>query len=158
LHELAEHVAETLDIGPGTRVFEVDCGDGAFLLPLHQNGFIVGGTDLDPEAIRSAMAAMTDGVFQVAAATALDPAVPWHVVVCRSFAGAPDLDYMRGVLARMFAKATHAIAILDVPDQHRRSMLHALAEIGAHAIQIEDAAIDGGGPSNRFNAFARSAG
>ena len=32
LHELAEHVAETLDIGPGTRVFEVDCGDGAFLL------------------------------------------------------------------------------------------------------------------------------
>lgn len=158
MHELAEHVAETLDIGPGTRVFELDCGDGAFLLPLHQNGFIVGGTDLDPEAIKSAMAAMSDGLFQVAAATALDPAVPWHVVVCRSFAGAPDLDYMRGVLARMFAKATHAIAILDVPDQHRRSMLHALAEIGAHAIQIEDAAIDGVGTPDRFNAFARSAG
>ncbi len=28
-----------------------------------------------------------DGVFQVGTAAALDPAVPWHVVVCRSFAG-----------------------------------------------------------------------
>ena len=155
---LAEHVAETLDIGPGTRVFEVDCGRGEFLIPLHHNGYIVGGTDPDPEAIKSAIASMADGLFQVAAATALDPAVPWHVVVCRSFAGAPDLDYMRGVLARMFAKATHAIAILDVPDPHRRWMLHALAEIGAHAIQIEDAAIDGVGTPDRFNAFARSAG
>ena len=26
-----EYVAETLDIGPGTRVFEVDCGGGSFL-------------------------------------------------------------------------------------------------------------------------------
>ena len=155
---LAEHFAETLDIGPGTRVFEVDCGNGEFLLPLHQNGFIVGGTDLDPEAIKNAIASMADGLFQVAGATALDPAVPWHVVVCRSFAGAPDQDYMRGVLARMFAKATHAIAILDVPDQRRHWMLHALTEIGANAIQIESASIDGVGPSDRFNAFARSAG
>lgn len=155
---LAEHVAETLDLGPGTRVFEVDCGDGAFLLPLHQNGFIVGGIDTDPEAITAAAAAMGDGVFQVGAASALDPAVPWHVVVCRSFAGTTDLDYMRGVLARMFAKATHAIAILDVPDERRQWMLHALAEIGANAIQIESGSIDGAGPSNRFNAFARSAG
>jgi len=150
---LAEHLAETLDIGPGTRVFEVDCGRGEFLLPLHQNGFIVGGTDLDADAITEAIAAMPDGLFQLAAATALDPAIPWHVVVCRSFAGASDLDYMRGVLARMFAKATHAIAVLDVPDERRQWMLHALAEIGAGAIQIESAAID-----DRFNAFARSAG
>ena len=46
---------------------------------------------------------------------------------------------MRGLLARMFAKATHAIAILDVPDERRAWMLHALAEIGAHAIQFETA-------------------
>jgi SAM-dependent methyltransferase len=150
LLQLAEHVAETLDIGPGTRVFEVDCGSGEFLLPLHQNGYVVGGTDLDPEAIKKAIASMADGLFQVAAATALDPAVPWHVVVCRSFAGAPDLDYMRGVLARMFAKATHAIAVLEVPDERRQWMLHALAEIGANAIQIEDV------KAERFNVFARA--
>jgi hypothetical protein len=148
--ELSEHVAETLDIGPGTRVFEVDCGRGEFLFPLHQNGYIVGGIDGDPDAIETAIAAMPGGLFQVGSASALDPAVPWHVVVCRSFSGAPDLDYMRGLLARMFAKATHAIALLDVPDQRRQWMLHALAEIGANAIQIEDAST-----SDAFNVFAR---
>lgn len=160
--ELAEHIAEILDIGPGTRVFEVDCGRGEFLVPLHQNGYIVGGIDGDPDAIKDAIRAMPGGVFQLGPATALDPAVPWHVVVCRSFAGAPDLDYIRGVLARMYAKATHAIALLDVPDERRQWMLHALAEIGANAIQIEDAPserrpepVEGGRESNGFNVFAR---
>jgi len=165
-HHLAEHVAETLDIGPGTRVFEVDCGDGEFLYPLYQNGYGVGGCDGDPAAIEQALAAMPDGVFQVGMASALDPAVPWDVVVCRSFGAAADLsavalgrrsvregglaeaDYLRGLLARMFAKATHAIAALDVPDERRQWMLHALTEVGANAIQFEEAR---GG----FNVFAR---
>ena len=145
---LAEHVAETLDIGPGTRIFEVDCGDGAFLYPFHQHGYIVGGIDGDAAAIQQAIVAMPDGLFQVGMAAALDPAVPWHVVVCRSFAGAPDLDYMRGVLARMFAKATHGIAVLAVPDERRQWMLHALTEIGAKFIQFEEA-------REGFNVFAR---
>jgi trans-aconitate methyltransferase len=152
LLELAEHVAETLDIGPGTRVFEVECGDGAFLFPFHANGFIVGGIDGDADAIKSAADAMPGGIFQVGLATALDPAVPWDVVICRSFARAPDSDYLRGVLARMFAKSTHAIALLDVPDERRQWMLHALAEVGAFAIQFEDA----GQERPLFHVFARS--
>ncbi|HUQ87880.1 MAG TPA: hypothetical protein VM096_09995 [Vicinamibacterales bacterium] len=153
---LAEHVAETLDIGPGTRVFEVDCGRGEFLFPFHSNGFIVGGSDADPENIKAAMTAMPDGLFHVGGATALDPAVPWHVVVCRSFSETPDIDYVRGLLARMFAKATHAIAVLGVPDDRRQWMLHALAEIGANAIQIEDARLDDSPTTHeRFNVFAR---
>jgi len=157
---LAEHVAETLDIGPGTRVFEVDCGDGAFLVPFHANGFIVGGIDTDADAINSAAHAMPGGIFQVGTATALDPAVPWDVVVCRSF-GAPrdsstaalsEVDFLRGVVARMFAKATHAIALLDVPDDRRQWMLHALAEVGASAIQFEEA----GNNRPLFHVFARN--
>jgi hypothetical protein len=137
LHELAEHVAETLDIGPGTRVFEIDCGDGAFLYPFHQNGYIVGGSDGDPALIELAIAAMPDGRFTVAKASVLDPAVPWDVVLCRSLSGAPDPDHLRGLIARMFAKATHAVALLNVPEPHHRALLHALAEVGAKAIQIE---------------------
>jgi hypothetical protein len=98
---------------------------------------------------------MPDGVFQIGAAASLDPGVPWHVVVCRSFSRAPDSDSMRGVLARMFAKATHAIALIDVPDERRRWMLHALAEIGANAIQIEDATHHQNAGANTFNVFAR---
>jgi trans-aconitate methyltransferase len=150
LFSLSEHVAEILDVGPGTRVFEVDCGEGEFLYPLHQNGYIVGGIDGDPRAIERAIAAMPNAIFQVGTATALDPGVPWDVVICRSFAGAPDVGYMRGLLARMFAKATHAIAILDVPNDRQQWMLHALAEIGANAIQFEaDAA------NETVNVFAR---
>lgn len=155
-------MAEILDVGPGTRVFEVDCGDGAFLFPFHQNGYIVGGIDGDAGAIQQALAAMPDGLFQVGMAADLDPAIPWDVVICRlsraesreSFSSAPDVDYMRGVLARMFAKATHAIAVLEVPDERRHWMLHALAEIGAQAIQIEDAA-GSSSVQTRFNVFAR---
>lgn len=160
--ELAEHVAETLDIGPGTRVFEVDCGDGAFLLPLHENGYIVGGTDRDEAAIRQATASMPGGIFQVGVASALDPAVPWDVVICRSLESASDPGYLRGLLARMFAKSTHAIALLSVPDERRTWMLHALTEIGAKAIQFETALSErpsergeGGRESNGFNVFAR---
>ena len=137
MHDLAEYVAESLDIGPGTRVFEVDCGNGDFLLPFYSNGYIVGGTDGDPTAIAHALEAMPEGQFSVAMASALDPAMPWDVVVCRSLSGAPDLDYMRGLLARMFAKATHAIALLNVPEKSPRALMHALAEVGAKAIQIE---------------------
>ena len=134
---LAEHVAETLDIGPGTRVFEVDCGRGEFLFPLHQNGYIVGGIDGDPEAIKAAIAAMPDGLFQVAMASTLDPAVPWDVVVCRSLAGAPSNDYIRGLVARMYAKATHAIALIDVPEPNHQPLMHAITEAGAQAIEIK---------------------
>ena len=135
--ELAEKVAESVDAGPGTRVFEVDCGRGEFLVALHQNGYIVGGIDGDPEAIKAAIEAMPGGLFQTGMASALDPAVPWDVVVCRSLAGAPSTDYIRGLVARMFAKATHAIALLDVPEPHHRALMHALTEAGAKAIQVE---------------------
>jgi trans-aconitate methyltransferase len=138
---LAEHVAETLDIGPGTRVFEVDCGRGEFLFPLHLNGYIVGGIDGDAAAIKDAIAAMPDGMFQVGMAEALEPAVPWDLVVCRSLAGAPSNDYIRGLVARMIAKATHAIALIDVPEPQHQPLMHALTEAGAQAIQIEGAHI-----------------
>lgn len=137
MQELAEYVAETLDIGPGTRVFEVDCGPGDFLFPLYSNGYIVGGSDDDPATIARASEEMPDGLFTVATASALDPAVPWDVVICRSLSGSPDLDYIRGLVARMFAKATHGIALLSVPEPHHRALLHALAEVGAKAIQID---------------------
>lgn len=150
--QLAEHVAETLDIGPGTRVFEVDCGDGEFLVPFHENGYIVGGSDGDADAIARALESMPEGIFQVALASSLDPAVPWHVVICRSFSGAPDQDYMRGLVARMFAKATHAIALLGVPESRREFIMHALAEVGASAIQFETSAP---ADTETFDVFAR---
>lgn len=156
--EDVEHVAETLDIGPGTEVFEVACGGGDFLIPLYDNGFIVGGVDANPALIAAAREAMPEGRFSAGFLTELDPAVPWQVVVCRAFGAFPDVDYARGVLARMAAKATHAVALLDVPEDRyeQRWLLRAFAEIGVAAIQIEAAKAEDGSPeSPRFNVFAR---
>ena len=163
-----EHVAETLDVGPGTSVFEVGCGAGAFLLPLDDNGYRVGGIDQSPESVAEAARAMPRGLFSVSAAAALDPAEAWDVVVaCGTFSTFPDLDYARGVLARMTAKATHAIAVLGLTDLDGASagkdlafgrawLLREVADAGASAVQMEELTIDGRVPATpRFNLFVR---
>ncbi len=169
-----EYTAETIDVGSGTRVFQVNCGGGSLLCPLWENGYIVGGLDPSPAQIRLAAEAMPGGRFGLGEASALDPAEPWAVVLaCGTFGSFQDLDYARGVLARMAAKATHAIAVLDVPDIDRAPgsgpsaakaelfydrawMFRMLAEIGAGAVQIEEQKIEGYAQARyRFNVFAR---
>ncbi|MGE0863176.1 MAG: class I SAM-dependent methyltransferase [Vicinamibacterales bacterium] len=109
--------AETLGLGKGSRVFEVGCGAGAFLYPLYQAGCVVGGLDQSPALIGYATAAMPEGKWTLGDASALDPAEGWDVVLaCGVFMYFPDPGYARGVIARMAAKATRAVAILDVPD------------------------------------------
>ena len=151
-------MAETLDIGPGTEVFEVACAAGEFLLPLHDNGFLVGGMDANPLLIAEARAAMPGGRFVSGTPAELDPAQPWQVVLCRAFGTFPNIDYARGVLARMAAKATHAVAILNVPEDRydRRWILRAFAEIGVSAVQMEEPKTAGVANGNhRLNVFAR---
>lgn len=153
-----EHVVEVLDVGPGTSVWDAGCGAGAFLFPLWENGYVVGGSDPVADLVERARAAMPQGFFAVGAATSLDPADPWDVVVAsRGFAGLADVDAARAVLARMAAKATHAMAILGVAEDEgagplaigRSTMLRHLAEVGVTGVQFEEAA------PGRFNAFAR---
>ncbi|MGE0461682.1 MAG: class I SAM-dependent methyltransferase [Vicinamibacterales bacterium] len=158
--DFVEHVVETLDVGPGTSVWDAGCGAGAFLYPLWENGYVVGGMDQAASLVERARAAMPQGVFIDAAPTSLDPAEPWDVVVAsRGFSSLADVDAVRGVLARMAAKATHAIAALGVVEEgtpggsrllmSRRDVLRLLAEIGVTGVQFEEAA------GGRFNVFAR---
>ena len=119
--DLAVRTAETLDIGPGRSVFEVGCGSGAFLYPLYENGYVVGGLDQSQALVHYAAQVMPAGRWTQGDASSLDPGEPWDVVLaCGVFMYFPDLDYACGVLARMAAKATHGIAILDVPDLDKK--------------------------------------
>ncbi|MGE3275965.1 MAG: trans-aconitate 2-methyltransferase [Vicinamibacterales bacterium] len=161
-------VAEALEIGPDTSVYEVGCGAGAFLVPLDQIGCRVGGSDPSAALVAAAGAAMPDGRWSQGEGAAVDPAEPWDIVVCNgAFAYLPDHDYARGVLARMAAKATRGFAVLDVPDaddaeaaaralasaRHPESpdrsglhhtrfgrswFLHQLAEIGVTAVHVAE--------------------
>jgi ubiquinone/menaquinone biosynthesis C-methylase UbiE len=148
-----ERVAETLNMGPGTRVWDVTCGAGSFLFPLHLNGYVVGGNDASAEALALAREAMPEGRFTASDAIDVDPAEPWDVVVAsRGLTGCQTRDEARALLARMAAKATHAIALLRVDEVHgpaldRANLLRVLVEIGVSAIQFEG---DG-----RLNIYAR---
>lgn len=170
-YDFVERVAETLDIGPGTRVFDVGCGPGAFLMPLAENGYEVGGLDRSPDLVAMARQAMPDGTWLAGEPSDLDPGQSWDAITCFGlFESFPDLDYARGVLARMAAKAAHALAVLDVPDADdtaatvgrralaydRNWMLHQLVEIGVSAVQIEDQRIEGDDRiGRRFNVYVR---
>lgn len=113
--------AKTLGLDQGSRVFEVGCGAGAFLYPLYEDGCVVGGLDQSAALVGYASAAMPEGQWTQGDASALEPSEAWDVVVaCGVFMYFPDPGYARGVIARMAAKATRAIAILDVPDVARR--------------------------------------
>jgi len=115
--EFVMRTATTLNLGRGSRVFEVGCGAGAFLYPLHEAGCEVGGLDQSAALIRYATEAMPDGQWTEGDASTLNPAEGWDVVLaCGVFMYFPDPGYARGVIARMAAKATRAMAILDVPD------------------------------------------
>jgi SAM-dependent methyltransferase len=119
--EFSLRIAGELNAGPGTSVFEVGCGAGAFLYPFHERGCAVGGLDQSAALIEYAREAMPEGEWTVAGAAALDPADRRDIVVaCGVFMYFPDLDYARNVVARMVAKATRAVAILDVPDRGLR--------------------------------------
>lgn len=155
--DFVEHVVETLDVGPGTSVWDVTCGAGAFLYPLWENGYVVGGMAAAPALVDLARQAMPQGEFLTAAPVSLEPAEPWDVVLAsQGLDGLPDLDAVRGLLARMAAKATHAVAVLNIVEERsegfaigRGALLRLLVEIGVTGVQFEEAA------GGRFNVFAR---
>jgi SAM-dependent methyltransferase len=118
--EYIAHVRARLGITAPASVFEVGCGAGAFLYPLYQSGFRVGGLDGSAALVDYARAAMPDGDFARAEAVTLS-GEPWDFVVSNGvFPYFPSLDYAAAVLARMHRKARRGLAILDVPDPARR--------------------------------------
>jgi hypothetical protein len=96
---------------------------------------------------------MPDGRFVSGEPGDIDPADPWDVVVAsRGLASCQTHDETRALLARMAAKARHAIALLRVDEVHgpvmdRNGLLRLLADIGVTAVQFEG---DG-----RLNVYAR---
>jgi SAM-dependent methyltransferase len=119
--------ANQLGISSGSSVYEVGCGAGAFLYELDRQGCRVGGLDQSPALVNIARTVMPDGHFEVASAAELAPVPAADAVVSFSvFFYFPSLGYARHVIDRMVAKATLAVAILDLPDAARRE--EALAE------------------------------
>jgi SAM-dependent methyltransferase len=111
------HWADELGIGAGTTVYEVGCGAGAFLYELDQAGSRTGGIDQSAALVEIATGAIPRGDFRVADAAEL-PTEPQVDVVLSSgvFGYFESPAYTSAVIKAMAAKATQAVAILDLPD------------------------------------------
>jgi SAM-dependent methyltransferase len=162
------HVRARLGITAAASIFEVGCGAGAFLYPLYQSGFRVGGLDGSAALVAYARAAMPDGEFARGEAVTL-AGEPWDFVVSNGvFLNFPSLDYAAAVLARMHRKARRGLAILDVPDLVRREqpapdhlyidrgwLTSNLGLLGCTEITVEDQTIRSHAHApHRYNVFA----
>jgi len=111
------HLATTLGLTPGTSVFEVGCGAGAFLYELERLGCTVGGVDLSPALVTKAAEAIPSGHFEVSEAAALQVKPQVDAVISFGvFLYFSSLAYAAQVLDRMVEKARRVVAVLDVPD------------------------------------------
>jgi SAM-dependent methyltransferase len=110
-------IVDQIELGANGSVFEVGCGAGAFLYVLYTRGNTVSGIDRSSTLVEYARSVMPQGEFEVADADDFDTTQPVDTAICNSvFLYFPSLDYANRVIQRMAAKATRAVAILDVPD------------------------------------------
>ncbi len=125
--EFVDRIADRLALQSGHSVFEVGCGSGAFLYPLAEQGFKVGGSDLSTTLIRFAREHLPGGAFEVGDAATL-PCQPQYdaVVSCGVFMYFPSLEMAREVIERMVRKAIGRVGILDVPDITQRDAAMAM--------------------------------
>jgi len=112
-----EQLCTALKLKPDMTVFEVGCGGGAFLFPLYQKGYTVGGIDMASNLIHLAKLAMPGCRFEVANAMDFKVTERAHVVLANSvFQYFDSLKVAEVVLLKMFEMADSMVAVLNVPD------------------------------------------
>lgn len=115
--EYVHRWSKRLALTEGSSVYEVGCGAGAFLVPLASAGATIGGCDLAPRLVELARRALPGADLTVVEATAMPEEPLYDVVIAHGvFAYFPDEDYASRVVARMAAKASRSVAVMDVPD------------------------------------------
>jgi trans-aconitate methyltransferase len=120
--EYVSRIAAHLALTDGSSVYEVGCGAGALLFALSELCKLrLGGCDYAPALVEIVRRLFPGGEFVVTEASELPTVPTYDVVLTRGvFHYFPNLEYARRVLEAMIAKAQHAVAILEVPDQATR--------------------------------------
>lgn len=112
-----ERRADEMRLAAGTSVFEVGCGSGAFLWPLHERGCRVSGIDYSSALIATAQRAIPAGTWRVGEADQPLGEKAYDAVIANSvFHYFPTAEYAKRVVHTMMTAARRAVAILDVPD------------------------------------------
>jgi 2-polyprenyl-3-methyl-5-hydroxy-6-metoxy-1,4-benzoquinol methylase len=100
-------------------IFEIGCGSGAFLFPLYQQGYTVGGIDYSAELLYIAKSFMPifKESFQLLDASKLEIYPKNDIVIANHVIHYFDsLDYTEKVLSNMLLKASKTVFVSGVPD------------------------------------------
>ncbi len=115
--EYVARIGSRLGVTPGSSLYEVGCGAGAFLQPWREADVELGGLERSATLLDFARAALPNARLERAEAAALDCDFRYDVVVSNGvFLYFTSLPYAGEVLDRMTKKARRALAVLDVPD------------------------------------------
>jgi trans-aconitate methyltransferase len=115
-------IANKLESTEADSFYEVGCGSGAFLYPLHTRGNTVSGIDYSSSLINIANKAMPNCSFETGEALFIKPEIPFDFVLSNGvFLYFPNLDYAQKVIELMIKKSTKGIAILDLNDNEKKN-------------------------------------
>jgi 2-polyprenyl-3-methyl-5-hydroxy-6-metoxy-1,4-benzoquinol methylase len=114
-----------LDIKENESIFEVGCGSGAFVYPLFQEGYRVGGIDYSEILIKLAKSVMDNENFINGDALDMDEKDKYDFVISHSvFFYFDSLSYAKKVIEKMIKKADKAVAIFDINDIEKEKDYH----------------------------------
>lgn len=115
-----DSIAKQLKLRPGTSLYEVGCGAGAFLFPLYQQGIEISGCDFSSTMVEIARCHMPEAEFEHLEAQDINTQ-PFDFVISNGvFIYFPDLDYAERVIVAMLEKSRGGVAILEVSDAAHR--------------------------------------
>lgn len=120
--EYVFHVSNKAGITNEHSVFEVGCGSGAFLYPLHSRLRKFGGLDYSKVLIDIAKKTMPEGDFSYCAAHECNTDDKYDFVIANSvFHYFSGYDYAENVLLLMLEKANLGLVILELPNWGTKS-------------------------------------
>jgi len=123
--QYTESLYERLSIQKQHSVFDVGCGSGAFLYPLHIRSNKVGGVDYSYALIKLAKNIFGGKNFDNDDAMNIDVSTQFDVVVAHSvFHYFKDLEYSELVIQKMLKKSASKVAIFDINDEEKKDKYH----------------------------------
>ena len=119
-----EDTRRMLKVSRGESLFEVGCGCGANLYMFQRDGIIVGGMDYSQKLIEILQSVISGNTLReciCGEAVDMPTEIKYDAILSNSvFSYFPDFAYAEEVLEKIFIKARHSIALLDVHDAEKK--------------------------------------
>ena len=114
-----------LNIKENKSIYDIGCGSGAFVYPLHLDANKVGGVDYSMSLIKLANTIMPNCDFIHKEAVEINIDETYDVVLSHSvFHYFKDLNYAKNVIEKMVLKSKDKIAIFDINDKSKEDKYH----------------------------------